>query len=657
MSENITNNPSVPTQVVAEVKFPQFINNLGIIPTSYKDSMSYYETLAWLCKYLEETVIPTVNQNGEAVQDLQGLYIQLNNYVTHYFDNLDVQEEINNKLDEMVENGTFQEIIGEYFALYITPEMYGAIGDGETDDTQAFNNALSSLTNGGLLLLKPNKNYKITDTINVPANVSIQGINTFNDISGKGDYVIDDNILKGMSIISIVDNGEFILQGNNDIEKVVISYPEQNYEIQQVTKSVGNPDGLTNFIKYKPTFKLTGTYIGLVFKDIIYLGGYEFLYCDYTVNPEKLMIDRVIGMCVGTAFTIQNCKDMMYFQNIHLNTNSLKPYVQKLYNGSDINFYTKCAKNSVVFSFGATINNVNYGCDGSYISNCFAYGVKRFIEMNGEGNSPQLNNCGCDVCHEFLYINSNVKPFGTYLNNIFCTPIVYKSIKDNVETNESPCLIRIDNGKSDHKIKVNNVTVFGSASSLFVDSNKCNYVFEISENSQNTRIDVVNAKFTANNLQSGFNVIGNNNISQAQPNSYKILTLLNSTLNGNDIDSNINQSKTIYVTRVAGEGEQVISGIGFKPSTIIIKSCLGLSHKNSFGTSDGVTSKAISQTESGVQITSGGNAIIQQWATDLSNRYDGEITEINNDGFKITWTASGSNLPEGTFGMIITCLR
>ena len=51
MSENITNNPSVPSQVVAEVKFPQWVNNLGIIPTSYKDSMDYYETLAWLCKY------------------------------------------------------------------------------------------------------------------------------------------------------------------------------------------------------------------------------------------------------------------------------------------------------------------------------------------------------------------------------------------------------------------------------------------------------------------------------------------------------------------------------------------------------------------------------------------------------------------------------
>ncbi len=53
MSNQITPNPSVPSQVVQEVKFPKFVNNLGIIPTSYKDSMSYYECLAWLCKYLD----------------------------------------------------------------------------------------------------------------------------------------------------------------------------------------------------------------------------------------------------------------------------------------------------------------------------------------------------------------------------------------------------------------------------------------------------------------------------------------------------------------------------------------------------------------------------------------------------------------------------
>lgn len=48
------------------------------------------------------------------VEEYIAKFIELKDFVDDYFDNLDVQEEINNKLDAMVEAGTLQEIIGEY---------------------------------------------------------------------------------------------------------------------------------------------------------------------------------------------------------------------------------------------------------------------------------------------------------------------------------------------------------------------------------------------------------------------------------------------------------------------------------------------------------------------------------------------------------------
>ena len=100
-----------------ESPFRRFVTTIGVFPTAFTDAMTYYECLAYLVKYLEETVIPAVNENAEALEELQTLYIQLKSYVDNYFANLDVQEEINNKLDQMAEDGTLTEIIAQFLGL------------------------------------------------------------------------------------------------------------------------------------------------------------------------------------------------------------------------------------------------------------------------------------------------------------------------------------------------------------------------------------------------------------------------------------------------------------------------------------------------------------------------------------------------------------
>lgn len=84
--------------------FKNFCVTVGALPTSYLESMSYYEMLCWFCKYLENTINPAINNNAEALKELQS-------YVANYFDNLNVQTEINNKLDSMAQSGELAEII------------------------------------------------------------------------------------------------------------------------------------------------------------------------------------------------------------------------------------------------------------------------------------------------------------------------------------------------------------------------------------------------------------------------------------------------------------------------------------------------------------------------------------------------------------------
>ena len=91
--------------------FKHFVMTIGELPTSFVDSMTYYEMLAWFVNYLENTIIPAVNNNAECVEELQAAFIELKGYVDNYFDNLDVQEEINNKLDDMVEQGNCKRLL------------------------------------------------------------------------------------------------------------------------------------------------------------------------------------------------------------------------------------------------------------------------------------------------------------------------------------------------------------------------------------------------------------------------------------------------------------------------------------------------------------------------------------------------------------------
>ena len=99
-------------QVISPLK--KICMTIGELPTSYLETMTYYEMLVWFTNYLRDTVIPVVNNNGEAVTELQNLFVELQTYVNDYFDNLDVQEEINNKLDDMLEDGTLEQIIEQF---------------------------------------------------------------------------------------------------------------------------------------------------------------------------------------------------------------------------------------------------------------------------------------------------------------------------------------------------------------------------------------------------------------------------------------------------------------------------------------------------------------------------------------------------------------
>lgn len=141
----INNNPSIEPQTITGI-FTNYIAKT--LPLAFDDSMSYYECLCALLEYINEDVVPDINNTNAGLSELQTFYTQLQNYVNHYFDNLDVQNEINNKLDTMVTDGSLTLLIKDYvdplYESYQT-EINGQVSN-IASSVQSQNASITALT-------------------------------------------------------------------------------------------------------------------------------------------------------------------------------------------------------------------------------------------------------------------------------------------------------------------------------------------------------------------------------------------------------------------------------------------------------------------------------------------------------------------------------
>lgn len=88
------------------------LQNFPFIEADF-DALTNYGLLCKIVEYLNN-VIASQNEVQENVEALNNAFIELKSYVDNFFDNLDVQDEINNKLDELVEDGTLANIIANF---------------------------------------------------------------------------------------------------------------------------------------------------------------------------------------------------------------------------------------------------------------------------------------------------------------------------------------------------------------------------------------------------------------------------------------------------------------------------------------------------------------------------------------------------------------
>lgn len=221
MSE-LPNNPSiVPSSGVPMFRY--FCQK--VLPAVYDDSLSYYELLCKITAKVNE-IIATQNTQVDAIKELQSLYVELKNYVDNYFTNLDVQTEINNKLDQMAQDGTLQEFITQYLQVsgvlcYNTiTDLKNATNLIEGSFARTFGKVTYNDGNGALYKIRTITSTDVVDEDNIIS------VNFSNTLIGEKQ--------KNNDIINIQE----------DIEKIITNYKKYVF----IGDSYGdgyNPDGNT----------------------------------------------------------------------------------------------------------------------------------------------------------------------------------------------------------------------------------------------------------------------------------------------------------------------------------------------------------------------------------------------------------------------------
>lgn len=110
----------------------KYCMTIGSLPEAYFETLSYYESLCWIYKYLNETVIPALNNNAEATKELQAILESIEKYIQNYDKDIaDLNTKITNNTSAILN------LTGRVNANYT--ELDKRIDDIEVGDINVFN--------------------------------------------------------------------------------------------------------------------------------------------------------------------------------------------------------------------------------------------------------------------------------------------------------------------------------------------------------------------------------------------------------------------------------------------------------------------------------------------------------------------------------------
>lgn len=392
-----------------------------VIPLAFDESMSYYECLCALTNYLYNEVTPAVNNNADAVTELQ-------TYVANYFKNLDVQTEINNKLDDMAESGQLEEIITHYI------QLNSVIGFNTLNDLKNSDNLIDgsfaqtygkNSLNDGFNHLYKIRNITSSDIVDNENIVPLTNSDTL--IAEKINQIIIDVTKYGVDNNGVIDSTVLIQKLIDTNSLKTLYFPNGKYLISSPLVIKSGNETSVNLIFDENATLFTNTPIDeLINIGKISSGNYD-RYSEGNITTIKGGIFNATN--TQRALYITSDKKQVRLLNLNIiNVKNIGIYLDRnISTTTSISTDTLMDNISITGTKNYNDNNVGlylYGTDNE-INNLRITGIKTAIDINGGGNL--FNNCHLTNSYDNITtkminnsIGVNIRGFGNnYFNNFY----------------------------------------------------------------------------------------------------------------------------------------------------------------------------------------------------------------------------------------------
>jgi len=275
---------------------------------------------------------------------------------------------------------------------------FGAKGDGETDDTAAFQNALKSAENGGGgIVFVPTGTYMIRGHLEIPENVTLEGV--FRAPTARTQH-------KGSTLLAVEGKGRdsgnpfIFLHSNSTVKGITVFYPEQSKE-----KPVPYP------------WCIGGAGDNCSIIDVLLVNPWQAV--DFGTAPcGRHLIQRLYAQPLHKGIFVDKCFDVGRISDVHLwpfweATPAMQEYM---------------SANAEAFIFGRT--------DWEYVNNSFCIWYKvgfRFTEFKDGPGNVIISTSGSDIGPTAVLVENCQAHAGIVFSN--CQFMSHIEVK---ETNTGP---------------------------------------------------------------------------------------------------------------------------------------------------------------------------------------------------------------------------